>query len=538
MNVHELRLVNFKRFDDLTIDLSPPERPPRLVLLIGANGTGKSSVFDAFEYLSSPHKGTYGTDTPYVKKDVLKETVVTCVLGGGFRATRTDSSFETVPPGWNTKPAFYGRSSFRTIPQLQASQRGADVVEDTDRPARYIDHDVRFETDISQVTRRILEEVWGPKFDADALKAKFIDPINDALSRIFANGGTTSLSLTQLYPALEDKPPEIRFRKGLFEVPYDYLSSGEKEVFNILLNLFVRRSHFPNAIYFIDEMDVHLHTRLQYALIEEIVENWIPECSQLWTASHSLGFIDYANESPNAAIVDFDDLDFDQRQVLNPSPKSVGIFDIAVPRDSALKVFPNQKLVLCENADASIYNAVGLTGHLFVAERDKNSVSIKTRANREFLGLMDRDFLGSNEIAEIRRLWPNLLVLEYYSLENYLYHPDNLNEISRPDFNVVEYRRLIGEAMRSSRDLMLVRLEGNRNSYEVIKTFSRAMKASAVEEISAATASGDFETFYPFLDMKHNRPGSYLGPFNFHPTELAKTSWFRDSIAKLLEPAG
>lgn len=130
------------------------------------------------------------------------------------------------------------------------------------------------------------------------------------------NGGSTSLSLTQLYPALEGKPPEIRFRKGLFEVPYDYLSSGEKEVFNILLNLFVRRSHYSNTVYFIDEMDVHLHTRLQYALIEEIVENWIPECSQLWTASHSLGFIDYANESPDAAIVDFDDLDFDKRQVL------------------------------------------------------------------------------------------------------------------------------------------------------------------------------------------------------------------------------
>ena len=151
---------------------------------------------------------------------------------------------------------------------------------------------------------------------------------------------------------------------------------------------------------------------------------------------------------------------------------------------------------------------------------------------------MDRDFLGSNEISEIRRLWPNLFVLAYYSLENYLYHPDNVKEISRPDFDVAEYRRLIGEAMKSSRDLMLVRLEGNRNSYEVIKSFSRAMKASALAEISAATASDDFETFYPFLDMKHNRPGSYLGSFNFHPNELAQTFWLRESIAKLLGATG
>ena len=538
MNVQELRLINFKRFTDLTIDLSLRERTPRLVLLIGANGTGKSSVFDAFEYLSGPHKENYHPDVAYIKKDGSKETTVSCVLGGGFRLTRGDNSVEAVPSGWDIKPAFYGRSSFRTIPRLRATRRGADVVEDDDRPARYIDHDLRFETDVSQVTRRILEEVWGPKFDADALKARFIDPINGALARIFEGGGATSLSLGQLYPSMEGKPPDIRFKKGMFDVPYDYLSSGEKEVFNLLLNLFVRSSHFPNTVYFIDEMDVHLHTRLQYALIEEMVENWIPECSQLWTASHSLGFIDYANESPDAAIVDFDDLDFEARQVLEPSPQSAEIFDIAVPKDAALKVFPNRNLVLCENTEASIYNAVGFPDHLFVAERDKNAISTKTKANDELLGLMDRDFLGSAEIREIRRLWPNLLVLAYYSIENYLYHPDNLAEISNPDFDILKYRGLIGDAMKSSRDLMLVGLERNRNSYEVIKTFSREIKASALEEISKATASGDFETFYPFLDMKHNRPGSYLGSFNFRPTELAKTRWFRDSIAKLLGPVG
>ena len=57
MNVTRLRLANFKRFTDLTIDLSPCAGAPKLVLLIGANGSGKSSVFDAFEYLSAQHKG-------------------------------------------------------------------------------------------------------------------------------------------------------------------------------------------------------------------------------------------------------------------------------------------------------------------------------------------------------------------------------------------------------------------------------------------------------------------------------------------------
>ena len=39
MNVTRLRLANFKRFTDLTIDLSSCAGAPKLVLLIGANGS-------------------------------------------------------------------------------------------------------------------------------------------------------------------------------------------------------------------------------------------------------------------------------------------------------------------------------------------------------------------------------------------------------------------------------------------------------------------------------------------------------------------
>ena len=537
MNVKKLRLVNFKRFADLTVDLSSLEKAPKLILLIGANGTGKSSLFDAFEYLSGPLKGDYGNYLEYTKKDRTVDTTVSCSLGGGFEITRSNASQAVTAPGsWNAVSAFYGRSSFRTIPELRDSRRGAmDIADDGDRPRRYIDHDTRFETDISQMTRRVLEEVWGPKFDSDTLKARFVDPINDALARIFANGSATNLRLTQMYPALEGNPPDIRFRKGDFEVHYDLLSSGEKEVFNILLNLFVRREHFTNAVYFIDELDVHLHTRLQYALIKEVVERWIPEYSQLWTASHSLGFIDYANDAAEAEIVDFDDLNFDQPQVLGPSPKSAHIFDIAVPRDSVLRVFPNRQLVLCENKDASLYNAIALPKFLFVGARDKNAVRLQSMANEEFFGLIDRDFLGSEEILAIRRMQPNLFVLGYYCMENYLYHPDNLVGMPQPEFDEAQYRELVREKMKTSRDLLLRNSERSRGGHEVIKTFSKEKKSEAMDEVTAATASGDFETFYPFLDMKSNRPGAYLGPLNFNPKDLAQTAWMREAIAMAME---
>ena len=88
--------------------------------------------------------------------------------------------------------------------------------------------------------------------------------------------------------------------------------------------------------------------------------------------------------------------------------------------------------------------------------------------------------------------------------------------------------------MNVVRDRMLVNLARNRNSYEIIKEFSRELKAKAIEEITRATGSTEFEEFYPFLDMKTNRPGDYLAGFNLQPRDLASTGWMRDSIGKII----
>lgn len=534
MNVSELRLRNFKRFTDLKIDLSAA--PAKLVLLIGANGSGKSSIFDALEYLSGPSKGAADPYMSFIKKDRDQDVSVTCLLGGGYTLRRSNQGKTACCRELNLRDAFYGRSSLRTVPELRRrSGLAADLPADADRPQRSIEWDTRFEADVSHVTTQILRVVWGERFDSEQMKARFLEPINDAMGRVFGNGGATALRLTGMIPALEGTPPDIQFRKGRSNIHYDLLSNGEKEIFNILLNLFVRREHFTNAIYFIDELDAHLHTRLQYALLQEIVERWIPEHSQLWTASHSLGFIDYASSSDDTAILDFDDLDFDRPQVLRPVPKTERIFDIAVPRSSALKVFPNKRLILCENKDAPLYNAIGLQDALFVSARDKNSISIRMEESNEFLGLIDRDYLGTAEIAEIRRIRPNLLVLRYYCFENYLYHPDNVAELAPAGFDRADYLTALATTMRTVSSRLLVNLRSNRNSYEIIKTFSKDVKEQAVEEISAAAASDDFEAFYPFLNMKSHRPG-YLAGFNLRPADLAATRWMRGAITRIVSP--
>ena len=46
MRIKQIRLKNYKRFTELTIADLPVTA--RLVVLVGPNGTGKSSVFDSF----------------------------------------------------------------------------------------------------------------------------------------------------------------------------------------------------------------------------------------------------------------------------------------------------------------------------------------------------------------------------------------------------------------------------------------------------------------------------------------------------------
>ncbi len=72
MHITNLQLVNFKRFTDLTIDLSKLPISPKLVLLIGANGSGKSSVFDAFEAASIWAKSVTFNDefVSYYRKNI------------------------------------------------------------------------------------------------------------------------------------------------------------------------------------------------------------------------------------------------------------------------------------------------------------------------------------------------------------------------------------------------------------------------------------------------------------------------------------
>lgn len=528
MHISYLHLQNFKRFTDLTIDLTKLAKPPKLVLLIGANGSGKSSVFDAFERISFMSKDGRSFGGTYYRKNKEREFQIEAI--NPQHSLQPTSEFGHLP-----KTAFYGRSSLRQIPSLVNKSMGKINLEtDSDRPLRYIERDNRLENDIEILTQKILEEVFtGGDFNSRILKEKYLKPINNSLFRIFGGVEAPLLELISLKPPLAGKVADVRFKKGVSEIHYDLLSSGEKEVINILLNLFVRRDIYTDTIYFIDELDLHLNTRLQYALLKEITENWIPDNCQLWTASHSFGFIEYAREAEHAAIIDFDGYDFDERYHLLPEPKSsLDIFDVAVPKSSIFNLFNDKQIILCENQNDQFYNLLNLENKLFIGVKDKNGVFMNIKNDPRYHGLMDRDFLTDQVLEKAKKKYSNLYILKYYCFENYLYHPDNIAEIVN-DFDREAYRHEILKQKEAKKLKIIYEIKSARSSYKILNE-PDSIKSKDEDSIIESLNSSRFEDFYRFFSMKEksfNR--EFIVKYNLKKEALTSTQWFRSKIEAL-----
>ena len=536
MFINKLELKNFKRFTDLTIDLSSPqnETSPKLVLLIGANGSGKSCIFDAFEAINTlvlnkkllqanekiPSGYLTGLGLPdndycSKKKDIkdkngyeliidfdkekhfnfhYKSTSETNIVG----ETRLDTNLEI-------GNYFYGRSSIRIVPEITKVANPNLIKEDLDRPQKYIQNDIRFINDVYRYTQNISEALREPVFQgkqADTLQIfrTFIEPLNNSLRNIFGEDKQTNIRIIEYQDSTFDNPPNLIFQKGDSKISYELLSHGEKQVIILLLNFIVRKEQYNDAIIFIDEMDCHLNTSLQRNLIEEIV-NLIPDNSQFWTASHSLGFIDYARQYEKGVIIDFDSLDFDEEQVLKPESKGLKNYEIAVPANLIQDLFRGKQIFICENKNDQIFNSLLLAEKLFVGVHDKNSILIEIKKNTNYFALRDRDYLTDEEIQKTREKYKTLFILDYYCLENYLYHPENLLELNLKDFNIKDYEQeIINQKNLKKEKIKINHLKDDRKSDLLLKEIQPDKNYD--QFIGESLDSDDFSKLYTFFNMK------------------------------------
>lgn len=548
MKIKSLQLKNFKRFTDLTLQGIPESA--RLVLLIGSNGSGKSSIFDSFEFIASQNEkySKSGADDNRKDKSIGFEISIETYDFGkeGLSSSGLHRSNKL------KSESFYGRTSFRQVPRITRTQLGARFViaSDSDRPISFIDRDERFENDLEHIFGQLLKDFFRSADDKSEIKQKVINPINTAFDNIFNKENGTKLELLELIPPLEGKIAEINFKKGNTVFHYNYLSAGEKEVFNILINLVARGEYYKNTVFFYDEIDLHLNTNLQFNFLKELIENWIPENCQFWTASHSLGFIEYARKNELSVIFDFDDFDFDYPKILSPIPKdNPDVYEIAVGKDILPSLFKDYKLIFVENKDKNYYGEVTIDNVLFVQENGKHGVYHKAK-NGQFYGLVDRDFLTDSDITLIETAFPTLKILRFYSIENYLYHPDNLLEYYKSKSLAFDREAYINGLVEEKnkalpelrRKLALVRTEypyfkepeyngkANQNRFK-----SSNENLTQVAELEEYLHNNNPNVFYKVFPMKDHAT-QLKERQNIAKSDLAKTKWFKEQIELILEP--
>lgn len=555
MRIKSLQLKNFKRFTNLTIQDIPENT--KLILLIGSNGSGKSSVFDAFELAAGKELGfdfpnnklvdinLNNYNTYYSKSDNKGEIKINFFNDNSLECYQTAQKVWRYI-GYRTEKQFYGRSAVRYLSNLTKTTLGSvmNVTEDADRPKLFSYTDKRFENDIDFIMEDIIKRVFGRFNGGDPSQVDevnvFRERINKSLKNIFITSAENILILESITPPADGKPVQIMFLKGKSAFHYDLLSAGEKEVINLLFNFYTRTKVFDDTIYFIDEMDSHLNTTLQYNLLEEVVKNWIPDNCQLWTASHSLGFIDYANDNKNAAIIDFDDFDFDAPQILKPKEKNdFEVFEIAVGKAFIDKVVQGRKIIFSENTDTILYNNLNIDNVLFFVANDKTDVFHKAKNHNHF-GIIDRDYLSDDEMQQIKISYPFLFILPYYSIENLLYHPENLKEyysFTNTTFSIEDYKSELTKIKNSEKDYLLIGILQARSGYPFFKENEKSKELKVFKENSRGVVdllkSDDFETFYKVFPAKDH--GTTLKERqNLSKVELAKTTWFKIQVEQLI----
>ena len=431
MRVQSIHLTNFKRFSDLEI-VDVPEQA-KLVVVVGSNGSGKSSLFEAlWTWYRIKTSLNFTRDEVYYRKRPEE-------------AFQMERSVSVSLHGNSTiqKGSMYVRSAYRNDPDFSVSsfQRTSSPAE-TPKLARLIDNDQTVSENYQRLVFQTISGLYDPNNDGKLvgdMREELIGQVRDSMTNVFGD-----LQLNSISNPMDTG--SFFFEKGAVgSYHYKNLSAGEKAAFDLILDLHLKKRYFADAIYCIDEIETHLHTRVQSKLLKELVKI-IPGSSQLWIATHSLGVLRGAQElavqdPASVCLLDFN-VDLDAAQRLRPSDLNRVTWDkfMSIALDDLSPRIAPEVIVVCEGSsdgrrrrdfDADIYRQILGATHpniTFISGGSSEQLEGTTIEVRRILsallptaqvwGLRDRDDLSDAEVASLRQR--NLLTLCRRNLESFL----------------------------------------------------------------------------------------------------------------------
>ncbi|HSW98248.1 MAG TPA: AAA family ATPase [Candidatus Saccharimonadales bacterium] len=512
MHLKSLRVIGFKRFTDLTVDgLSSTAR---LTILAGPNGTGKSSFFDALKVWHAYNGGVHGGyDETYHRKFGV---VSTTSWSETVKAEVFESLVELSPE--SRKKIVYIRSAHRN--EADFALNGLNQmppVLDAPRVTRTIDNDLSVSQNYQRLVLATLDSVYSDTLPGtttrDEIRDSLIGKVRSALQAIYPELSLEGISTNPIIGGT------FYFSKGTSKnFPYKNLSSGEKAVFDLLLDMVISGVAYNSTIWCIDEPETHLNVRVQAKLLEQLL-TLLPDGCQLVLASHSLGFMrrawEIAQSSPDEVqFLDFQDIDFDSQVHMTPTRPTRQFWDKTLDvalGDLASLVAPKQ-IVLCEGRpvtgkgqhgkgefDARCYRTIFADefpdtdfislGNSDNVKNDKLELgkNIQTIVSgTKVISVVDRDLMSPAEVAELEA--DGTRALSRRHIESYLLDDEIITAFA------AKYGCPAAGLLQKKADLLAASI-GRGNDRDDLKSIAAEWHTTARKEANLKNSGSTWEAF-------------------------------------------
>lgn len=511
MRIKKVELSNFKRFTHLIVEDIPESA--KLVVLVGPNGSGKTSFMEAMNhYYKYAGYGDTG-DYRYLSKNgniekydfnrwrSVAPNIVDIVF---YNATFPKSIGQS-----DIKGHFYFRSAYRNEPDFKI-----DSMHRQDDPTASIRLPTLIQDDrtVSNNYQRLVANTISGVFDSAndqktvvLLREELIGRIRAAIERVFDD-----LKFSSLGDPLNNG--SFYFTKGMVEnFHYRNLSAGEKSAFDLILDMVVQSKYYPDAVYCIDEPETHMHTKLQGKVLRELYQ-LVPDNSQLWLSTHSIGMLqeaeDIEKEHPGTVVfLDFSGRDFDTDQIIRPAKIGKAVLDkfYELAFGDFAKLMLPRTIVFCEgnpnggkrkDFDKIIYTTIFEQTHpevFFISGGSCNDIEdIESKhgeiintllKNTKLIKIVDRDDRSEHEVEELSQ--KGIRVLRKRNLESYLLDDTLIKKLCEHFNQPEKYNECIEKKQEA-----IANSSGRGNAPDDIKS-ARGDIYNALKNILALTQCGN-----------------------------------------------
>jgi len=479
MRIKRIQLKNgYKRFHDLTIDLG--DSPKRIIALVGPNGCGKSSVFDGMLFHNGAYHavGSLGVRTSEYHsmnaRNISHEDVLIEFVEGSYLEMR-EKRVKTLSQ--NTIFSFRSPYRYNNNLKVTQSQATSEIKLNNYGASTSSDLDDKMVENYRRLYIKYNKYINDTDSKPSEAKTKIIGDLNKSIKNCLdleiTSIGNIEANRGTFYFKKDDHPREFEF---------NVLSSGEKEVVDILLDLYLRQDEFNETIFLIDEPELHINTSIQRKLITEI-DNLVGENCQIWVATHSIGFLRALQSElkDGCQIIQFKKgvSWASTTQTLLPIKKTIAkwreIFETAL--DDLTGLVSPKTIIYCEGKDrpglsgqengfdAKVYNNIFSEKYhdtLFISsggnseldQRSEIALAILTKvfSDIQILVLKDRDISsGKSNTENDRQVYLQTnpqthRVLKRWEIENYLYDKEVLKKYCESNslvFSEKEYAKFV-----------------------------------------------------------------------------------------------